>query len=1140
METKQFNDILAKVPGAFMAKLDRIRRYLHLGKASVMVGAGFSRNADVPAHIKVKQWNDVGEDIYCRLQTVEKVDPSDLIFKTPMRLASQFAAINGRSELDNLIRDSIPDDRMHPGVLHLHLLSLPWRDVFTTNYDTLLERARKGLQRNYSVVTSKEMLLYKKSPRIIKLHGSFPDKTPFLMTEEDFMTYPAKHPEFVNTVRQALVESIFCLVGFSGDDPNFTSWQAWLRDVMGEYAGPSYLITCDKHYDDSFKTLMKQRGVEVINFSEIDELGDYKKALDFFFTFLSEREPDWSGNVEYNVQKVDYKSLIGKMRKVRENYPGWFILPKKYYHDFSDMEYQFPYLEKSFKELEDTSVKEGILYELNWRADRSLSFKDFNWFREALETLIASYADNPLSDKSITLGISLLRLYRGHFDKSETAASLKERLAKELPRMSQEQYDRYHYTIAGNALSILDYDTVEEIMRVWTPSPSNYEGIIYKALINVESGNHSESVELLNDALERITLSLSQTTTQEEFSLRVALEFLLAFYSGERIPESDPRYSFLGLSEYMQKEINKTYKDGFEIVHEFAVGSARRSWNNIHGTNKELYHPYRYLLLCEFYGFPYGMATSMVDEKILTGLLPQMTSFGLGYSLGVVLRSNSRKVVTAYLDRKALNTLSRELADTIARELLKSNKCRACEKARKSHAENVLQPLLARLASSCSTDVVVDIFKFVHATYRDSYIGKEEDMQIIYTSLFPENIQAVYDDVFGSEIFRNARDNDVPLPHSGVQYYKPSDKAIEVASKGLSSGENHICKSAFYRAERLLKSQLTEEQENKLFLAIRSWRATVAADLLTRDSYNDVAPDVIEWPKLKAQIAKDIEKFVKGDYTFKSSSIEVSTLDNDFRIITAQAQYLNKDQISAVLVKMTEVLRVNFATYSKDDSEDLMGGMRHFVAPIFSLIGEFVRVVTKKGYTEKRPCAALFKLLRQYLSSNLPVRVTMEWLNNISRDLGPNKIREEVVADIISDNKPVVIDCCNALISYVHHYSNFQTVLQDIIFYCTHAVSDHLCFYLQTLSMIPVEKMTPKTQGQLANMLKTLLTRIPLQDISEEHKVDIMHDGVVLAASLKEEAEPAALVEAVKLWGDYAQSEAIFNDIRRPWFVNNI
>lgn len=60
MEKTQFNEIASKMPGSFKSKLERIRRFLYLDSASVMVGAGFSLNADVPSHIKVKQWSDVG------------------------------------------------------------------------------------------------------------------------------------------------------------------------------------------------------------------------------------------------------------------------------------------------------------------------------------------------------------------------------------------------------------------------------------------------------------------------------------------------------------------------------------------------------------------------------------------------------------------------------------------------------------------------------------------------------------------------------------------------------------------------------------------------------------------------------------------------------------------------------------------------------------------------------------------------------------------------------------------------------------------------------------------------------------------------------------------------------------------------
>ena len=51
----------------------------------MMIGAGFSRNAEALAHVRIKQWDDLGEDLYCRLQGVDNVESRDLAFKTPMR-----------------------------------------------------------------------------------------------------------------------------------------------------------------------------------------------------------------------------------------------------------------------------------------------------------------------------------------------------------------------------------------------------------------------------------------------------------------------------------------------------------------------------------------------------------------------------------------------------------------------------------------------------------------------------------------------------------------------------------------------------------------------------------------------------------------------------------------------------------------------------------------------------------------------------------------------------------------------------------------------------------------------------------------------------------------------------------------------
>ena len=69
-------------------------------------------------------------------------------------------------------------------------------------------------------------------PRIVKLHGSLPAQFPLIVTEEDYRTYPTKFAPFVNTVQQAMMETVFLLIGFSGDDPNFLNWSGWVRDNL--------------------------------------------------------------------------------------------------------------------------------------------------------------------------------------------------------------------------------------------------------------------------------------------------------------------------------------------------------------------------------------------------------------------------------------------------------------------------------------------------------------------------------------------------------------------------------------------------------------------------------------------------------------------------------------------------------------------------------------------------------------------------------------------------------------------------------------------------------------------------------------------------------------------------------------------
>ena len=214
-------------------------------RATVMVGSGFSKNASVlaPRATLPPGWSEVIHSMYAELYSPKQAVETSESFAADnaLDIAQQYCISFGRMELHRFLGTHIQDDSIDPGEFHRRLLSLPWRDVFTTNWDTLLERTRDQVNaQTYEVVRVAEEIPLAAPPRIVKLHGSLPSNFPLVITEEDFRTYPSAFAPFVNTVQQAMMESVLLLIGFSGRDPNFLHWSGWVRDQLGSSAPQIY------------------------------------------------------------------------------------------------------------------------------------------------------------------------------------------------------------------------------------------------------------------------------------------------------------------------------------------------------------------------------------------------------------------------------------------------------------------------------------------------------------------------------------------------------------------------------------------------------------------------------------------------------------------------------------------------------------------------------------------------------------------------------------------------------------------------------------------------------------------------------------------------------------------------------------
>lgn len=388
--------------------------------AAVMVGAGFSRAAirdsyDTP---EAPLWGD-----FARLMAADLGPGSST---DPLKLAEEYEAALGRPALERLIRLCVPDASWRPGEVHDRLLGLPWADVLTTNWDTLLERAAPSdPMRTYEVVHTIGDISRTRAPRIVKLHGTLPSQPPFIFTAEDFRTYPARFAPFVNLAQQALLENELCLVGFSGDDPNFLAWAGWVRDQLGASARRIRLVGVLR-LSEARRKVWERQGVTPIDLAplvdHLDPAEQHLTANRLFVDALWSAKPKprhaWSPSRRDSPHRTKTTSvealseLTAQWREDRETYPQWLVAPPEVRERLRhDVFVDYSHRQTAF-DAAPVELRAAYLAERLWRLEVALLPLDL-WTKSAVDAVLTQSDGVP---RAMRMQMLLARLRQARFD----------------------------------------------------------------------------------------------------------------------------------------------------------------------------------------------------------------------------------------------------------------------------------------------------------------------------------------------------------------------------------------------------------------------------------------------------------------------------------------------------------------------------------------------------------------------------------------------------------------------------------------------------------------------------------------------------------------------------------------------------
>ena len=796
-----------RVNSEILEYIKEIASKMKNNRAAVMVGAGFSKNAEAITQTDKEflDWNALGDEFF---KKVNGRSPDKEKYLNVLKLAEEVEAAYGRTVLNEIIRDSLPDADYAPSKLHEKLLSLNWKDVFTTNYDTLLERTQERItDRHYSIIVNKEDLIYSAEPRIIKLHGSFPSTLPFIITEEDYRQYPKKSAVFVNTVQQTLIENVLCLIGFSGDDPNFLQWIGWIRDNLGkDMASKIYLIGVF-NFSTAQLNLLNSRNIVVLNMKKCEGIVGHKDGLELFLNTLSDLTKEKDENkwpkgehcsVHYQENNVveTLNSVIAEWENTRKDYPGWFVIPYDrrtvLLRNTQSCDMALIHIAKGIIQPENAI---RFLYEYSWRLNKCLcpiSKQDikayektvfsFNPFPEKL-----SLGDNEhkyyknaqdwdmLSYMWIELLLDMFRTYRenGQFGNLNRIANI---LGEIQDNLTKEQQSKLQCETVRKYMFQLNIKGAKEALEKWSRNISLPEWEIKRAGILMELGDASQAFKVISDELNYIRKGHTKEINYYKISIEAYLKILasyckqaLGIYNEEFEIKTKDIFNPHIETKLFETALRERPKPEYE-KETFDLGRITRTI--ISSEDKSYVEAFQFVRYFEEIGMPFNCNHIVSSKNAGIEAISRITPYSTLWSLILQVKIADTKIIENIWSREVIAHMTNDEIENMGQFCISAlqNNLEIIEKGDRWRESNfqlgiaeIMPEILSRLCTRMPDKMKLQTLEILDTIYQTNNIGNFKNLKNLAHRLIKslsENMKIKHFDVL-TKVFLRIPKNEI-------------------------------------------------------------------------------------------------------------------------------------------------------------------------------------------------------------------------------------------------------------------------------------------------------------------------------------------------------------------------------------------
>ncbi|WP_323586241.1 SIR2 family protein [Aliarcobacter butzleri] len=309
MNKKQYNSFLKE-------SIQSIQNALDNKNLTIFAGSGVSADSNLPL------WSDLISDIKKSLKTEEK---------DYLRVAELFYLQFKENKYYEKITEYFPQSSF-PNLLHKTIVNLEVKNLITTNWDELFEKAMYEDGKFFDIIKDEEDIGYTTGfSKLIKMHGSI-DKKNIVFKESDYLNYSSNFPLIENYVKSVFSTDTVLLVGYSLNDINVKQIISWIN-FQSKNIKPIYFLKVDAEFDYLEFEYYKSKNIFVLYWNQketsenkccgqdVQQLG---KKGQMTFTFLQKISVKDS-----ELSQLSYKEILYSLYRVFKNFEDYqYVMPQ--------------------------------------------------------------------------------------------------------------------------------------------------------------------------------------------------------------------------------------------------------------------------------------------------------------------------------------------------------------------------------------------------------------------------------------------------------------------------------------------------------------------------------------------------------------------------------------------------------------------------------------------------------------------------------------------------------------------------------------------------------------------------------------------------------------------------------------------